>query len=336
MPITEDDLRELLTERSKGLDGPPDRLALVHRRIDRRRRRVQATAVAAVAVVAGALGAGLGLTGAAHHSPPSAAHQPSPAPSLPAYADGGRLLAGATLRSPGQGSVSFRFTPTSWGLEAQISSPTGWPRSSVAVVTVNGHLLTEGSEGGTTRVGQGKAFWSTYGVRLGRASTVTVYLASRLSRHDVPPPPQPARDRPAGVASVGVYQRVPYARYPLPSPPPTLLPLPAVKAGPMTRSLAARDVGTDGRWTIPVEVGTGIEITVSTVAPGRIRVLIDGHLVDTEESWDYARDGGGVGIADAYGGGLSGKGPHRSTVQVTVIADHFPVAGWQVVATGKD
>jgi hypothetical protein len=340
MPITEDDFRALLAERSEGLEGPPDRVALVRRRIDRRRRRARAAAVASVALLVGAVGVGLGLAGSGGHEPPVAQRtspSPSLSPPLPAYADGGKLLAGATLRSPTQRSASFRFTPTNWQFELRVS-PTDWPPPFMTVVTVNGQDAVEtlpGSAAPVTLIGNlppraRQGFWSQFGVRLGQPSTVTVLLRSRGSQTgETSPPPG---YRPPGEVSVGAYQRVPYAQYPFPSPPPTLLPLPPVKAGPGTRSLDARQVGANGRWTITVPAGSELEITVSTVAPGRIRVLVDGRLADTEESWDYERGGGGVGSTADYAAGAT---PQQRTVEVTVIADRFPVPGWLVVATGS-
>ncbi|HEU4675078.1 MAG TPA: hypothetical protein VFS29_03775 [Motilibacteraceae bacterium] len=325
MPLTEDDFRTLLAERAATASPPVDRVASVHRRIVRRRRQ-------RTGVVGAVLGAALLVTGVAlphlstRRSDPIAA--PAPRPLLDQYADGGKLLASGVLQSPQQGEVSFRFTPTDWHLQVKQDCGAGWPTDGWTAVRVNGHVLTFGTgcgSGASGPYGADQAFWSKLGVQLGQPSTITLSLVVQ----DAQPPdpaPLPAAQRRAGSLAVGVYQRVPLADYPLPPRPPTLQPLSRV-SGPGT--LDSRDVGANGTFTVRAVVGPKIELRTTAVAPGAIRLLVNGKAINEVDSWrwDVVAGAGtnldqdtlrraGVDVADG------------TTVTVTVEASRFAVPGW--------
>src|SRR5690349_21638618 len=114
MPITEDDLRQLLLDRSEPGPVPlSGRLGAVHGRIARRQRRIRATTIAAACAGVLVVVIAVPLTSAQRHSPAPALKTPEPSasatdgPTSPAaYAAGGRLIAGAVLHSPQDDSVT--------------------------------------------------------------------------------------------------------------------------------------------------------------------------------------------------------------------------------------
>jgi hypothetical protein len=330
MPITEDEFRALLVERSDTLVAAPDHLARVHRRIVRRQRHVRAgVAVAGVAAVATLAAVGLPALSDSH--PTRVVDHPKPA--LPEYAYGGRLLAGAVLHSPRQGSVTVRFTPTSWRLTVRTTSDADWHGRSSYVAAVNGHPLVWAggpSVGGLSgNAGEEERFWSSHGVRLGHPSTVTLTITrGKPPRRPVRPVPEPARDRPAGTLTVGVYQRVPVAEYPLPAPPAKLPALPPVSSH--RESLDSRQVGATGRWHLTVPVVHGVHLEIKVVAPGQLRMLVEGHLIGDYEWWQYGEMGAGldVGLRSLRERGVVVE--EGGTVDVTVEASRFTVPAWTV------
>lgn len=335
MPLTEDDLRTLLAERAATTAAPVDRLGSVHRRIVRRRRQ-------RTGVVGAVLGAALLVTGVtlpqlgSRHTDPIAA--PAPKPILDEYADGGKLLASGVLKSPEQGQVSFRFTPTDWHLQLD-SMCASAPDLVWLAVRVNDHPMMEGGCGGgmSANYGHDQEFWTQLGVRLGQPSTVTMTLIEPstnvpedLCRTCTPAPstpyPLPAARRPGAVFAVGVYERVPLADYPLPPRPATLQPLSRV-SGPGT--LDSRDVGANGTFSVRAVVGPKTELKTMSVAPGALRLLVNGKAINEADSWRW--DFGSQVGTNLDQDTLRAAGvqvPDGTTVTVTVEASRFAVPGW--------
>ncbi|MGN6333425.1 MAG: hypothetical protein ACTHOD_17560 [Motilibacteraceae bacterium] len=327
MPLTEDDFRTLLAERAATTAAPVDRVSSVHRRIVRRRRQ-------RTGVVGAVLGAALLVTGVAlpqlgsRHANPIAA--PAPKPLLDEYADGGKLLASGVLKSPEQGQVSFRFTPTDWHLQL-ISACASAPDSAWLAVQVNGHPTLGGGCGGgmSGNYGHDQEFWSALGVRLGQPSTVTLTLDEPPAADGTGPSsplPLPSGRRPAAVFGVGVYQRVPLADYPMPPRPAALIPLSRV-SGPGT--LDSREVGANGTFTVRAVVGPKTELKTMSVAPGALRLLVDGKAINEADSWQWDighQTGTNLDQDTLRAAGV--QVPDGTTVTVTVEASRFAVPGW--------
>src|SRR4051794_36008730 len=98
MPLTSEEFRSLLSERSSGLDVAPDHLSRVHRGIVRRRRRAVAAVAGAAAMIVAAVAVVPMVVSSRHERVPVAV-TPTPAlyESSAPYSSGGKLLAGGVL-----------------------------------------------------------------------------------------------------------------------------------------------------------------------------------------------------------------------------------------------
>jgi hypothetical protein len=302
VPVSESQLRDLLLERSAHQPMVPDRATQVRVRIIRRRHHrqlgVAIGGAVAVALIATAVAVPLHLHGAR----PTALDSLARSAGIPEYYDGGQLIAAGRLDSPHDGAASVSFTPTNWQLTIRVSCKA---QQHLAVpddppyitAQMNGHP----SAGGTCDFaasgsdGQDEQHWSSEGVHLGSASTVTI-TAGRFStavQQSRTPSVLPKALRPTLVATVGIYQRVPLADYKFPKAPKTLAPLAPSGSTATVPILDSRKLGATGEWTLPVIVGSNEEWNVMTVAPGALNVMVDGHIIELAESWDYQANGQG-------------------------------------------
>ena len=288
MTRTMQDLRDTLT--SASADVPPglDVLRGVHSKVHRTRRR-NGSLIAIAAVTAAALVVGLSAYRAHTPSSHSLGNNPLPAHpgSLPQYLRGGKLI--ASQQSVGTQGVTLTFTPTSrrigfvMGCRNQHSSAA--PKTQ-GTLTVNGKAFLGISCGGK---GEGlgltgdSAFgrtpgWRKYGAVPGQPMTVRFAPASGTSG-------------PSRVWRVGVYQAVPLSQFPFP-------PAPAKPAG-LSSSLIFHGGGRRLIWdnnsppsdpngfTYSVPVQRGLTWLPESVAPGVLRMYVNGRLVATYWSWTY-------------------------------------------------
>jgi hypothetical protein len=300
--ITESQLRDILLERSAHQPTVPDRANQVRVRIIRRRHRHQLGAVVggvvAVVLVATAIAVPLDI----HDARPTALDSLASAAGIPEYYNGGQLIAARRLDSPQDGAASVSFTPTNWQLTIRVicktqQSPAAANDPPYITAQMNGHPTAGGTcdFAASGADGQDEQHWSSEGVHLGSASTVTI-TAGRFStavQQSRTPYVLPKALRPTLVATVGIYQRVPVADYRFPKAPKTLVPLAPGGSLATVPILDSRKLGATGEWTLPVIVGSNEEWNVVTVAPGAVKVTVDGHIIELAESWDYQADGQG-------------------------------------------
>ncbi|MGN6599379.1 MAG: hypothetical protein ACTHMW_08905 [Actinomycetes bacterium] len=335
MNVDEQDLRELFAQRTSGLHGDPDRVASVHRRIQRRRQRLSAS-VAGVTVAAAAVLAvsvvrlmPASVSPPAHRGTSNASLTSAPVPTVPRYGADGKLLGGAVLDGSSARTASFRFRPTSWQLTVVDQCQQSLPDDVEVMVAVNGRAMSWGGCGGASSGGAAnpQQFWSQFGVRLGEESTVTLTL---IPAHPCPgctPAPLPSSTTVNSVVTAGVYQRIPFEEFPLPPAPRTLSALPA----PPDRgeSVSAVGVGDNVTTSLPASVN-GDRISVTTVAPGDVSLLVDGVLIAQLSSRDYTVHSL---EADLTVDALRGSGVEvrkGQAVTVTVRTEHFRQPAWSV------
>lgn len=334
MPLDQDDLRAVLTERAGQAPLQPNRLEQVRFRIERVRRRRRVMSIAGSVVAIAAIGAG---SATVLHGSSSSSTVASSRLESPTYYAGGKRIAEGAMHTPAQGSVSVTFVPTSWqlALRFECTSSDGWPGGDVVTITVNGKPVEAGNCGevGAAAAGTGQAqkFWSDLGVQLGQPSVVTLELASGDLPNDGILPPLAVAKRPTGVTRLAVYQRVPVDQYPFPKAPKTLLPLNAPPGAP---SLDSRQVGANGRWTLHTTAIAGRQIQTDVVAPGELTFTVDDRLIDACETWDYTDDGCSVSI-DA--GALRGIGvdvTDGQAIDIVVQASRFATPAWVLAVSG--
>lgn len=336
MIVDEQDLRELFAQRSLGLRGDSDRVASVHRRIQRRRQRLSAAVAGAAVVVVAVVTVSLTRLMPPHTATPAAGGTstarlaPDPLPTVPIYAGDGKLLAGAVLDGRASRTTSFTFRPTSWDLSLATQCQEPLPADVVVVTAVNGHLTGWGgcgsAFGGTA--GHPQSTWSGLGVRLGEDSHVTLTLASATDCSGCTPRPLPSAEPVGTVLTGGMYQRVPFADYPLPAAPSSLEPLPSTSGA--RAGTSALLVGDDATVTLPAAIN-GDRLTVTTVSPGDVSVYLDGVLMGEFHSRGYTVQAFQLDLSAEYfdGSGLTVRPGQQVSVKVTT-AD-FSRPGWSVV-----
>ncbi len=331
MPLTETDLRALLSERSAEVPLVVDRLDRVRGRLTHRRRRRQlAGAVASFVVL---------LAVAAVVATPHWLNQPT-TPSIsaptdpPEYYMGGKLIANATLRSAGQSSTSLTFTPTNWDLRVYVKC-TG-PEAVLGNVwvnaIVNGHLAPTGncSGSGSWSIDSSgsQTQWSSWGVELGKPSTLAVSPAS-FPVNGASPSPLP--QWPTGLLiEVGVYQRVPLDQYVFPSRPAKLHSLDLGLPSYEDLMLDSRKAGANGHWTIPVTLSQFADVTAYIVAPGAVAFSVAGKQVGACNWWDYTSYDCSVSLNPASLEAAGVSAHDGDTVEVTVTASRFSDPAWKV------
>ena len=379
--MTEDDFRGLLADKSRTPLDAGDQVSAVHRRIQQRQVRTRSllavvtAAVTAVTVfgIPSVFSGNRDSTATKESINPSVTRSAQPAPSVtqqltpapistsiatppvpdyadgpPAFARGGKLLAGGVLRSPENGTLTITFTPTDWNLSFANWCSAGWPSDTVSFLAtnVNGHDLGAGSCIGFGAVTPGdmsglsaERALRALGVALGKPSTFTASirqgpLTGRASRPELAPL-QAAAQRPHASTTIGVYQHIPAGAYPLPSPPavaPTLAPVDTLSAA----RVEARMVGNNGTFAMQtVAAAHNGDLIVKSVSPGQIRVLVNGTLVANVEFWDYTADAAvNVSIDTTALAHFGIRVPAGQPLRITIEASRFTGPTWAVYQQG--
>jgi hypothetical protein len=277
-------------------DAPcPDELGPAVRA--RRRRRSRWLAAAAVVVALAGLG-GL-VTGAAAPGPVDGVALTAPLPDPVPYRDGGELAAQARVDTAVSREVAVPFTPTALPITLATSCT---DTRALQSISVDGRTVVSGGCGAVP-TGDGGPF------TVGRTATVTFSVTGR------------------GTALLAVYQRVPLPQYPFPPRPDRLAELPPPGA---RGALDSRTVGATGEHALDVVVEDGQQLEVHSVAPGAVRLLVDGRELALAEFWDWEASTHALSLAPAT---LRSHGVTASTgqvVRVTVQATGFAVPGWTV------
>ncbi|MFG2052965.1 hypothetical protein ACGFI9_02955 [Micromonospora sp. NPDC048930] len=332
-------LRDVLDERAGDVaeeSGDPARLAAVHRRIARLRRRRIAAAGTAVAVVALAVGVGA----AAEVRPsirkppagalPAATPTPSPSPSartiagFPEYLDGGRVR-WATSAPASEMTVSLTFVPTTTNLMIWTRCD---PPEILAQVEAPSGALLGGECGGSHRL-RARSL-ADLGIKVGRPVTLRLNVDGTMPRPGEPRQTAPPAN---GTIALAAGEAVPFAAYPLPPRPATLPPLPTSDTGTTIRSapddpLAPQSVAVSRRQRLT--------FLAQSQTPGTLRVLADGREITTCVKWDYAPTATRPSRAEIDNGcyeeflpGDLDRPTKRDSVTITVQPQH--VAGdWAV------
>lgn len=327
MNRTIDDLRDTLAAHVRDLPPSSARTVAVRRRV-RRIRRQRATAGAlAVVLVAGA--AALGM-----HADRDGAGQTA-AGKVPEYANGGRLAATADIDSRTATSAQGSFVATSDTLIVTQRGCTAAPAQKLLVeILVNG-----GSVGSSSCEANGT---SSTTMQPGIANGQHVTVTARLVVDDTLPTPITEAQRvsmPRTQVQVAFYQPVSRADYRFPPRPAKLADFPPVgSSGAGDQTFGSNDGG--GQVTVDVRQGLDVEIT--SRAPGVITLDLDGHKIGLTQSWDYAVTTSSVRMTPhqlaAIGVAEDGTAQYATLLATGTDVRAAPRAiGWQVrVLTTED
>ncbi|MCZ7440194.1 hypothetical protein O7598_27585 [Micromonospora sp. WMMC241] len=312
-------------------------------------------------------------------SPPASTSSASPAPTvtpgpaptpagelLPEYLRGHRRVLAREVVLPGQSTVTLTFTPDATDFRLGINCDDRLRAGAVPgrsdhliQVAVGRKVVGTGDCGssmlpGPALVDAGMnghyAQWSELGIRAGKPVTIVVRIGKPVATDNADARPGAATHL-AGALGVGVYTPVPFEQFPMPPRPPELVDLDTVAESatgnpgePFPNELGAIDARTaaspNGSYRLDLAMPLQLNIYVCAVAPGRIRVLVDGKEVERRAFYDWSGEcGTGGALASEYDLPPRFKVPVRTgkRVTVTVVADSFTVAGWQVgFAPGLD
>lgn len=137
-------------------------------------------------------------------------------------------------------------------------------------------------------------------------------------------------DSGGGLAQLSVYQQVPLAEYVFPPRPATVVAPPTNGAGLGQILAASSKVGANGAATVNVVLGANTQLILGTSAPGQLEVLVEGIRLTTTTSWGWASGSFVVFLAPDELARHGIKARAGQTVQFTVQASRFAVAGWVV------
>ncbi|MFG1673942.1 hypothetical protein [Micromonospora sp. NPDC049282] len=370
MTVEEERLRRLLTTCSAEVPTTEDRLVVLHRRIARQ-RRVRAVGVAAAVVLASTV-ASVGLVARQPADPPpsplasmsSAAPPtevtPGPTPTsdgelLPEYFRGHRRVLARETVLPRNPTVTFTFTPDDVdfqlgiGCDDRLGANAANGRADHLIqVTVGRTVIGTTDCGSPTMLAEAEMNghfrqWGDLGVRAGKPVTVTVKIGKPLATDDGEPRPGGAAHL-AGTMAVGVYTPVPFESFPMPPRPAEPVDLDTVTKSatgnpgqPFPNELGEIDARTtaspNGSHRLDLAMPLQLNIYICAVAPGRIRVLVDGKEVERRAFYDWNGEcWTGSALASEYDLPPRFKVPARTgqRVTVTIVADSFAVPGWRI------
>ncbi|MEU1685537.1 hypothetical protein [Micromonospora sp. NPDC005707] len=294
--------------------------------------------------------------------PPTGTASPAPPPAgelLPEYLRGHRRILAREMTLPRQPSITLTFTPDAADFQLGIKcddrlaagSANGRPDHLIQVTVsktvigtadcgsslLPGPVLVDAGMNGHYRR------WSDLGVRAGKPVTVTVKIGKPLAAHNADARPGDPTHL-TGTMAVGVYTPVPFEQFPMPPRPAELVELDTVgklatgnPGQPFPDQLGQLDARTaaspNGSHRLDLAMPLQLDIYICAVAPGRIRVLVDGKEVERRAFYDWTGEcWTGGALASEYDLPPKFKVPVRTgqRVTVTVIADSFTVPGWRV------
>jgi hypothetical protein len=326
------ELRSMFDETSAGVTPLVNRRAAVARRVTRHRRVQALSALSALLVLVGGIA---GASGVVRHRtasvPPAVTPSPSIEPGgLPRYQEGGKLVASAAIDASQQSTGSLTFVADSWdmliGESCAVLGTDMW-----LAIKINGHEkgrsgCSPAGGGGTFGgpFGQQEQFWRDLGVELGKPMTVSF----EVGRQKTMAHPSPLAHVPAtGLATVGVYDAIPFDQYPLPPRPEGWTPISSAQyeMDPSVHQIGQiGDFGTSGVESgLTVTLPKHLEIVISATSPGIVRVLIAGKpvLACGSYGWGQGCDGGLTHVGEEQLAGLV----TGHTAVVSVQTEHFTV-----------
>jgi hypothetical protein len=335
-------LREVFAERSGGAPAEPGegRLAAVHHRIARSRRRRAAATGAGVVVAAGLLSGAVAVAAGAPGEPsrPDAggAGTPTAAPStgptqgppgverFPDYVHGARVLAQTTFGALETGAVTVE---PATGL---VVATRCFPADMILDTVINGSLR-QLTCGGVTRYREQDL--RALGVEPGEPTTITVSLSEGLGQ-DGPGPAGPRQ----GVIGMAVGEPVPLDEYPFPPAPGPLPPLPDAPADWDVLAVLANDPDDPlAPRSLELPQDHDVDFYVLSQTPGALHVRLDDADFMSCYKWDHSPAtaeptpldfDNGCGEERLWGDSDDPPGP-GDTVTVTVTPEHVTGA-WEV------
>lgn len=326
------DLDTLRTALREGATSDPaaraGRLAGVRQAVVRRRRRQVSAGLVAAGLVAAAGIGGLRAWPVDRAEPQPATRETR---SLPEYHRGGRLLGQTTVEMVSGRTATLTVTPTAWGLALAMACSESdallvEQLDSQVAVSVDGRPFVQGGGCGGGFRGpwhRDQALWRDAGVELGTPMTIQI----RVTGPQPLPPAIPS-------LAVGVYQDVPVAEYPLPSPPatvPTTPPDGGIALPELRRAIEVGAGATSGTVTRTVAYSPTLTARVQAWAPGEIVLGLNGQEVGGASFWTYSSDAAEVSL-DAETLREAGLVVPRTgePVAITVTARRFASPAWRV------
>ncbi|TYB35482.1 hypothetical protein FXF50_23945 [Micromonospora sp. AP08] len=293
---------------------------------------------------------------------PTATASPVPPPAdelLPEYLRGHRRILAREMTLPRQSSITFTFTPETADFQLgircddRLGAGSAPGRSDHLIqVTVSKAVIGTGDCSSSPQrdamlvdAGMNGHYhrWSDLGVRAGKPVTVTVKIGKPLVADNRDPRPGDPSHL-TGTMAVGVYTPVPFEQFPIPPRPAELVDLDTAgelatgnPGQPFPDQLGQLDARTtaspNGSHQLDLAMPLQLDIFICAVAPGRIRVLVDGKEVERRAFYDWTGEcWTGGALAAEYDLPPKFKVPARTgqRVTVTVTADSFTVPGWRV------
>ena len=337
-------LRDLFDERTASVPERPRRASEVAGRVTRlRRQRAVATVAAAVVAVTLAVGVPLGLGGLGRTDRAVPAWEQT-TDGLKVWAVGSRLVAHGSFLSAEQRSSTLTVIRTS----RPLTFTSGCSRDLGDGIEVNLSINGQVTGGGSCGPGGGGYFtpggygheddtWSGTGVQVGEQATLRFSLArTPSSRTGTLAAPTTYRGAmPDTTVTVGVYQRVDPAAYPLPPRPARLLVVDPPPSGGGGTALARVDSGAvSGGPNTPVTLtptlpARGLSYQFAFVSPGQVILSVNGTEVGRYESWGYdvaGAAGPAISVADMKGAGVDVRPGEKVTI--TLTPSRFTDPGW--------
>ncbi|MEV6966708.1 SigE family RNA polymerase sigma factor [Hamadaea sp. NPDC051192] len=274
-------------------DAPPagiERVVAVQERISRRRRTKLVTIGAACAVIL-AIILGYALAPAvSHRSIPPTERKIGV---FQEYQSGYHVVASRTVpfAEAGRTTLTWRLTSLDYGLQIECAH-----QAVGLVVTVGlqigdtptpalgcerkAHLAEPSS-----RFYLDEEFWASAGLAVGDEVTATIVLYAQpegtvSSGADALPTatPPPA----AGTIAVAVSESVPFERYPLPTRPARLKPMPTQQPYPLDETVSATE-----RRPLHLVWAGNLCVQAQARTPGYLHILVDGVRIGSQSWWDY-------------------------------------------------
>jgi hypothetical protein len=284
MTPTTSDLKALFDDVSAATTEIPRLAARAAAEGERIRRRRTGVAVAGSALAA-ALAVGAVLLPMVDRTttvPP--VHRPSPDSSqIPEYRDGGRLISVALADDPRGVELTFVAGERPFFFTAECARAD--PAGANAWLAVDGHKIMGAPCGEALPAAEsdgvagmsGRVMRDEWGIAPGDEVTATLRYRDGTSH--------------LGTEwRLAAYEPVPIADYPFPDPPLGPLPdPPGLKREPDARIWGDGSTAPDG-FSYTFRVESRLRIRSVTIAPGELRILVDGKVVFRDESWDYDED----------------------------------------------
>jgi len=341
------ELPTLMRQHSEQVPGPvlpESRIAGVTRKVGAARRRRTAAGIAGVAAIVAVIPFIAGSGGRAVQ-PAATSTAATTINGFPEYAIGGHLV--ATDTAPLNKPISLTITPADLGLafsdRCSVADQGLDVEITMALPGGNGLMVGCGAGGGAYASQDSLAAAGlTPGVPASVTFSAKAYRVTTGANGE-----QTGRTPvalPAGTYSVGVWQKLPFDRYPLPPRPKTL---PALHIGEYdvgdaphimtvhsdpTNPLTPQTIS----FTMPTcaKVATSCNATAATSqTPGVLHIAVNGVEVNTAEFWDYT---GGGSMFDIESGLPNGPNLRPGELVTITITPQYVTGAWEfAVAPGS-